>query len=314
MGAFRSESFYVRRAIRILPPTYIAIALCVVVGATAALPSAQNVWGILAQLLNYTNYYMIWSSNETGDAHSGLPPESSMLWSLAVEEHFYLIFPAILIVLLRRKLTFRTVGFLLVGACALAPLWRLVLALNDADFYRLYVATDTRFDGLLAGAAMALLANPALKDAVPFGLSDRLMRFVLAPIAAVVAVVAAFLPGTAGLVIADTIIYVCLVVLFWVVITWPDGLCGRVLNNRLVAHIGVLSFSIYLLHRLVLGLAQLVTTVPLFVDIASLLITVVLAQAMFIGVERPLGSVRKKLEARVPVPRESASVQAHHRG
>jgi peptidoglycan/LPS O-acetylase OafA/YrhL len=271
--------------------------LSVLVGVLGLLPSTMNGWGILAELLNYTNYYMVWMFGVTGDAHAGLPPESSMLWSLAVEEHFYLIFPALMILALRRKLSLRRIGYILVAACALAPVWRLGLALNGADFYRLYVSTDTRFDGLLAGAAMALLANPALSDRAPFGVGERALRFVVAPIAAVVFTAAAVAPSAWTLIIGDTIIYACLVPLFWVVIARPDGFAGRVLNNRLVAHIGVLSFSIYLLHRLVLALVSLVIDVAPVIDAASLVIVLAVAQVLYVTVEKPLGRVRRRLES-----------------
>lgn len=297
-GRISLGKFYLRRLLRIQPPALISIGLCVLVGALGLLPTTMNGWGIIAEAFNYTNYYMIWANDVYGSAHHGLPPESSMLWSLAVEEHFYLVFPAIMIVLLWRKLNYRAIGWILVGACVLALGWRLVLAGGDADFYRLYIASDTRFDGLLAGAAMALLANPALGDRSPFGLSDRSIRFVVAPIAAVVFCMMALMPQTIGLVVSDTIIYACLVPLFWYVIVHPTGVSGCVLNNRFVAHIGLLSFSIYLLHRLVLGLVGQVVEIAPVVDVLSFVIVVALAHVMYIGVERPLGKVRKALEAR----------------
>lgn len=301
--------FYLRRALRILPPAYISIALTALVGLIGWLPSTQNGWGILAELLNVTNYYMIVVYALTGDPHYGLPPESSMLWSLAVEEHFYLVFPAVMILLLWRKLSYRTIGYILLIACALAPLWRIYLWMNGADFYRLYTASDTRFDGLLAGAAMALLWNPALGDRTPLGVSDHRIRYVAAPIAAAVFAVVAMLPGDFGIVVGDSLLYVCLIPLFWFVISHPEGAFGRILNNRWVAHIGILSFSIYLLHRLVIALvAQLVGVDPI-VDAVSLVLTVVAAQVLYVSVERPLAKVRRRLEARMPTRTATAPIR-----
>lgn len=299
-GSISLGKFYLRRVLRILPPAYIAIALTALVGLLGVLPSTMNGWGVAAEALQVTNYYMIWAHDTTGSAHTGLPPESSMLWSLAVEEHFYLVFPAALILLLRRRLTYRKIGWILVAACAAAPIYRVFLYLGDASFYRLYISSDTRFDGLLAGAALALLANPALGDRSPFGIPDRTIRYVLAPIAAVAFVVVALIPQRFGLTVGDTILYACLVPLFWLIIRHPDGATGRILNHRLVAHLGVLSFSIYLLHRLALSLVELVTPVPIVVDLASLVVTVAAAQLLYVLVERPLGKVRKHLEARLP--------------
>lgn len=289
--------FYLRRTLRILPPAYITIALCALVGAVGLLPSTMNGWGIAAEVLNVTNYYIVWADAATGSPHTGLPPESSMLWSLAVEEHFYLVFPAFMILMLWRRLSYRRIGWILVAACLAAPVWRLALAFADAGFYRLYVSTDTRFDGLLAGAAMALLANPALGDRVPF-ITRRWFPAATA-LAAVTVAVVSLLPQAIGLTIGDSVIYACLVLVFWFIITRPDGAVGRFLNSRIVAHIGLLSFSIYLLHRLVLALTQLWVEIPLAVDVISLIVTLLAAQLMYIAVEKPLGRVRKNLEGRM---------------
>ncbi|MET3469455.1 acyltransferase [Microbacterium sp. 1262] len=298
-GRLALGKFYVRRLLRIQPPALIAIAITVTVGALGILPSTMNGWGITAEVFNYTNYFMVWSYATTGSAHTGLPPESSMLWSLAVEEHFYLLFPALMIILLWRKLSYRQIGWILVAACVLAPMWRIYLALNGAGFYRLYTSTDTRFDGILAGAAMALLANPALGDGIPFGASDRSIRYVAAPLATMIGCAAALAPRTFGLTISDSVIYLCLVPIFWFVVIHPEGVFGRILNNRWVTHLGLLSFSIYLLHRVVIALVALFVPVAPAVDLTSLIITIGIAQLMYLGVERPLAKLRRRLETRI---------------
>lgn len=302
-GRISLGKFYLRRLLRIQPPALITIGIAIAIGVLGILPSTMNGWGVLAEVFNYTNYYIVYENAATGDPHMGLPPETSMLWSLAVEEHFYLIFPAVLIGLLWRKLNYRIIGWILVGACLLAPVWRVYLGASDAGFYRLYVSTDTRFDGLLAGAAMALLANPAMRDGRPFGLRDRTLRYIVSPIAVVLIVAAALAPPAFGLSVGDTLIYLCLVPLFWLVITHPEGFSGRVLNNRWVAHIGVLSFSIYLLHRLVIALVAQVLPIAPIIDVLSLVIVIIAAQLMYVAVEKPLGKVRKRLEIRMqPTP------------
>ena len=156
---------------------------------------------------------------------------------------------------------------------------------------------------------MALLVNPALGDRAPIRIPERAFRFAVVPAAALLFVIAAFLPRSLGLTVGDTLIYACLVPLFWLVITRPDGITGRILNNRAVAQIGVLSFSIYLLHRLVLAIVQLTTNVAPLVDLAALVIAVALAQVMYVAVEKPLGRARRRLETRMTT-KEPAAGQA----
>ncbi|MET3511167.1 peptidoglycan/LPS O-acetylase OafA/YrhL [Plantibacter flavus] len=297
-GRISLSKFYLRRAIRILPPAYLAIGAGVLLGAIGVLSATTTGWGVLAEALNYTNYYLVVAGPD------GLPPETSMLWSLAVEEHFYLLFPALLIVLFARRLTRRRVGVILLIACGLAVAWRTVLFLSDASFYRLYTSTDTRFDSLLIGAAMALMFNPALGDDAPWKISDRVIRRVFVPIAVVAFGLAAVIPLQAfRLTVADTVQYLALIPIFWFVIREPGGWAGKVLNNRFVVRIGVLSFSIYLFHRMIIACFDQIWSSAPAVDAVSLIATILVAQLVYSLVERPLGMTRRKLEARIPTRR-----------
>ncbi len=302
-GRISLQKFYLRRALRILPPAYITIIAAIVIGAIGLLPATTDIWGVLAEVFNYTNYYIVVVG------HEGLPPETSQLWSLAVEEHFYLVFPAALILMLRKQLSITVIGRILLIAVAIAPLWRIALTVGGADFYRLYTSTDTRFDTLLAGAAMALLWNPALGDRFVVRVSERTLAAVLVPAGAVV-FAATSLVGAEWfrLTIADTIQIICLVPIFWWLITKPQSWVGKIFNSRVVVRIGLLSFSIYLVHRLVLALTHTVIAFNPLNDFVALIVTIAIAQLIYWLVEKPLGRVRKRLETRLPT-RSRASAQ-----
>lgn len=287
------KNFYLRRLLRITPPALFSIALCVAVGAAGILPANMNGWGILAEVLNYTNYYLAYVNG-----HDGLPPESSMLWSLAVEEHFYLIFPAALILLLGRKLTYRQIGYFLLFAAAIAPFWRLYLHLQGANFYRLYTSTDTRYDGLLVGAAMALLWNPALGDKAPLNLTSDLIVKWITPSALIVFAAFSIFPDPHRLTVVDSILYICLIPVFWTIIAHPRGWIGKILNTQWIMRIGVLSFSLYLIHRLFLGLCSEYIHVKPLADASALVLSLVAAQGMYTFIEKPAGRIRKRLEQR----------------
>jgi peptidoglycan/LPS O-acetylase OafA/YrhL len=295
-GSISLSKFYLRRVLRILPPAYITISIAVVLGATGVLGATTTIWGVLAEVLNLTNYYLVFFGRE------GLPPETSMLWSLAVEEHFYLVFPAVMILLLRHRLTQRRIGRILLIACGVGLLWRIVLTIGGASFFHLYTGTDTRFDGLLAGAAMALLWNPVEGDPFPFRISRRTIARVLVPIAiALFAASALIQRDTIRLSIVDTVQYACLVPIFWFVITRPSSWVGRILNNQVVAHIGVLSFSIYLLHRLAIAVVAPLAIIDPARDMLAFAMTIAVAEVMYRLVEMPLAKVRRRLEVRLPM-------------
>jgi len=292
------SKFYMRRALRILPPAYLAIASAIVLGATGLLAASTNIWGVLAEVFNYTNYYIVVSGRE------GLPPSTTQLWSLGVEEHYYLIIPAVVLVLLRRRLTMRTVGFVLFGVALLVPIWRIYLGLSGASFDRLYVSTDTRIDSLLFGSAFALILNPAMGDKLPirFQVSRSISRW-LAPVALVIFIASTQIPGQHfRLSVADVLQCFCLVPIFWFIITKPESRVGKFLNHPVIAHIGVLSFSIYLFHRMVIEVFAQVIDTGIAVDALALIVTIGIAQIVNWGVEAPCTRLRRKLESHVSRP------------
>lgn len=286
--------FYLRRALRILPPAYLAIATSLILAQAGLLPhNGITPAAVLAELLNYTNYYLIVAGR------TGLPPETSMLWSLAVEEHFYLLFPAALLLIYRRR-NRTTIAYILLTACALAPLYRIALHLSGASFLHLYTSTDTRFDSILFGAALALLANPALGDRPPLRLKPETLTRA-APVALLVFIASTQIPSTFfRLTLADTVQCLCLIPIFWLVITKPGTNFGKVLNHRVVAHLGVLSFSIYLFHRMALALVTPIALPAPATDLVALALTLAVAQVVYVTLERPLGRLRKRLETPRP--------------
>ncbi len=288
----RLGNFYLRRLLRITPPAIFAILLCVWIGSRGILESSMSGWGILAEILNYTNYYMVYV-----DGHRGLPPESSMLWSLAVEEHFYLVYPILMILLLKLKATYLQIGRILLVAALCAPLWRLYLQLNEANFYRLYTSSDTRYDGLLIGAAMALIWNPSLGDKTPLGLRPETIYRAM-PVALIIFAYASVKLSQYRLTLVDTLLYICLIPVFWTVIARPRGWLGSLLNIPIVAHVGVLSYSLYLIHRLCLGLCNQYIQPTMLANVIALLLSLMLAQSMWLLIERPAAKLRRKLESK----------------
>ncbi|MBV8651891.1 MAG: acyltransferase, partial [Alphaproteobacteria bacterium] len=167
-GRIAFLNFYVRRCLRLMPAgmTYIAIAGLVFVAIGGAITPA----GWLAAFLYGGNYYelfVLYDSTVPGVRHP-----LNIIWSLAVEEHFYLIWPALLSAAARSR---RGVLLGLLGFCVAILAWRgwlyddcltghpgALCGERIAD--RLYKATDTRLDsiawGAAAGVALAGGAGP----------------------------------------------------------------------------------------------------------------------------------------------------------
>jgi peptidoglycan/LPS O-acetylase OafA/YrhL len=153
-GRVDLRRFYIRRCLRILPPCYVVIAVVLLL--ELAIGEGISGGAVLAHVFYYTNYYQIYIS---GGGLKGL----GVLWSLAVEEHFYLVFP--LLYLATVRFSRRHQGSILAAICLVVLAWRWILTVHfQHACWRIYSATDTRLDSILWGCCFAIVANPAFDD------------------------------------------------------------------------------------------------------------------------------------------------------
>ena len=151
-GRLLVSGFYGRRLFRLMPALIVYVMVSAFVLGLA--DKAMSVKELMAVFLYLANYYEIYAGFGEPDFMSPL----AITWSLAVEEHYYLFFPAIFTFLIsswRRFLYLIVLGLLLVLG------WRCWLVfgvgLDQLPHERLYKATDTRVDSILFGTALAIL-------------------------------------------------------------------------------------------------------------------------------------------------------------
>jgi peptidoglycan/LPS O-acetylase OafA/YrhL len=158
-GRIAFTAFWLRRARRLLPALFLLIAVTL---AFAVVFLPDEVAGLrsdtLAALGYVTNWYLIFSHKPYFET-VGRPPILQHLWSLAVEEQFYLFWPLLFAAGMRFLRRRRLLVVVLAGA-ALSTALMAALYQPDADPSRIYYGTDTRAAGLLIGAALALVWIP----------------------------------------------------------------------------------------------------------------------------------------------------------
>jgi peptidoglycan/LPS O-acetylase OafA/YrhL len=294
-GRVSQRNFYVRRALRIFPPFYIVLAgatLLVFLGVLDS-QSPLRLMPVLSQYLHFSNF---WIASHGMD---GMPSGTNVYWSLAVEEHFYLLFPIAFVALARLGLTGRTKATLLWGLCAAVLVWRcvLVLVLHAAPD-RTYLCSDTRVDSIAFGCALALWRNPVL-DAEGDAAQSAFWRRVLFP-AGMALLLVTFL--VRGPVFRETLRYtlqgIALTPVFVAAVRWPRLLLFRPLNWRPVRFIGTLSYSLYLVHFVTLSVIEQHSRLgPVQRGILALLVSVGVSWAIYRVVERPCARLRKHFSA-----------------
>ncbi|MDB5847245.1 MAG: acyltransferase protein [Rhodoferax sp.] len=292
-GKLSIRNFYIRRAYRILPPLYIFLFVLFAIQVFRGLPVDPT--ALASQIFQWSNYYVIFN----GD--SKLMPATVVTWSLAVEEHFYLVYPVLMAVLMRR-FSARQIAALLVAFCVAILVWRCVLVMGMGIGVRYtYMATDTRLDAIAFGALAGFYMNPVLDESAR-RMTERqsVPWFVLG----LLLVLASF--GVRNETFRETFRYsvqgLALWPLFFCAIKFAHLGLFSWLNTRLMRWLGTISYTFYLIHWSVLSFFGSVIQTRWVAIACGLVGTAALAQLMYVSVERPLATMRKRRHGTPPSP------------
>jgi peptidoglycan/LPS O-acetylase OafA/YrhL len=275
-GTVSFKRFYARRALRIFPPFYTYFAVLAILWLTGVIPEH---WPTYLASATYTFIYL-------PDPHGWYVEHA---WSLSIEEQFYLLWPALLLFAHRRAKSIS----LAVVIIALMPIVRIALYLASSSPERAIV-TSSSADTLMVGCLLALLSNHA-------SWQQFHRRFLNARTAALLPVIGFLLipylsakltvgfAGTLTIATGNTVTSFCIGGILLYVIDNPQSLTGRFLNLRLIRHIGVISYSLYLWQ-------QLFTGDPAHMHLYVYLWMLIAAELSFWLIEKPVMRLRTRLK------------------
>ena len=271
-GTVSLRHFYLRRTLRIFPAFYAYAAVIAVVGWLGRLQLHR--FDLLAAVTYTTNY------------HHQRSWYLGHLWSLAVEEQFYLLWP-----FLMKYLGGRRAAGLALATVILSPLLRFAL-LVDAPSFRQGIGETfpTVADAIATGCLLA--CHRARIDAWP-----RLTAFLRGPrfwSIPAVALGAAFVPSAkVDCLLGQTIANLGIALVIDRMVRFPEALSGRFLNARPVVFVGVLSYSLYLWQQPFLARESHRGTASFPLNLA---LTIALALCSHYLIERPALRFRARLE------------------
>jgi peptidoglycan/LPS O-acetylase OafA/YrhL len=273
-GNVKLTHFYGRRLLRLGP----ALSIMLAVYLLAALIAADNARDHTIAAFTAATYTMDWTQA------LDLSPAGYLehTWSLGIEEQFYLLWPVILIVALRHRVT---VWKIIVGLIVAVTLWRgyLVLHTGNSDPQRTYLSFDTRLDTLLVGCLLAV---------APMQWGRRLgARFATIPL-----VILAML--TLAIHWTSTELHLVGFTLIAALAGWltlgamtgnHHGLVRRLLRWAPVEYLGRISYGVYLWHLpIALALATQLPTESLRVFALTCVLSLSIAAVSYHWIERPI--------------------------
>ncbi|MBG7618471.1 acyltransferase [Herbaspirillum sp. AP02] len=282
------KHFYLRRLLRLTPPLLLVLILTYLLTYLGWFKGYATWQGFFAQLFYFANYYGLFF-----DAAHTVPLGTGVFWSLAVEEHFYFFFPALLLLMLHRAQR-KHIPLYLGLACILFLAWRCYLVLGaGVAVERTYYATDTRIDSMLYGCILATLQ-----------ISERWQQALQKPGVRTSAMVLGAVLLLATLLVRndafrETIRYslqgIALIPLFYYSVNNPGLWPFRWLNAYWVRRVGIYSYSIYLAHYVMLNNVDWVSRHAAVNVLVALFISCLFAVAVDRFVDVPLRVIRARL-------------------
>jgi peptidoglycan/LPS O-acetylase OafA/YrhL len=285
----RFKNFYMRRVLRLFPALFLLMTVFVVFVWFFFKTPEEKLFHLQDALIT-----MFYAANWTRAFDLYRPVILAHCWSLSIEEQFYLVWPAILLCLLKLPGVWRSVSIAVLLFLSWA--WRLVLLEQHASWYRLYNGFDTRADMLLAGCLLASLWHAGNLDVWQKS-SPWVRHLILVP------AVFFLLSGAmwfdwqkpALYQYQYTAIGLATGVILLELISFEAGPLARVLRIRPLQWMGMVSYGFYLWHYPVMHVLQTVTELkkPLFVLCAGSL-TLLFTVISWYGVEQVFQKYKKR--------------------
>src|SRR5581483_3482556 len=238
------RNFYARRILRIFPLYYLVLVVVLVVLPGVGVPTEVPT--------SYRPFFWTYSTNFFFASFGWIEHRLTHLWSLAIEEQFYLVWPLVVFWASDLEKLRRGLPFAVLTLMAL----RVVLISNGVPLNTLYLLTVTHCDGLLAGAYLAL----ALKSSKPIPQAVRKPSWFLVLGLCIVSVAFSnsFRWNSVGTappawrLLQATFTYTSLAVLFMMVvyrsISEEGSRLRRFFSNAVLRWFGKYSYALYVLH------------------------------------------------------------------
>ncbi|MDQ7158355.1 acyltransferase family protein, partial [Staphylococcus warneri] len=213
------------------------------------------------------------------------------LWSLAIEEQFYLFFPVVLITLLLTIKKYRNITLIFWIISLLSLMLMIVISQPHLNHSRVYFGTDTRLQTLLLGVILAFLWPPFKLKAEPPKVLQRAIDGVgLFGLAFLILLFFTVQDESDWIYDGGFYIISAMTLLIIASVVHPSTLVSKLLGNPLFVYIGKRSYSLYLWHFPIISFVHshfIAGQIPFYVYIVDIILTVLCAEASYRYIETP---------------------------
>ena len=297
-GSVNLYNFYIRRARRLLPAVYfmITVGLVVMVLFNEVLLRKSHLDAIFGYIYS-SNWWYIFHKLDYFDSFGAQSPFKH-LWSLAIEEQFYMIFPLLFLLVNRKKKSKdgtyklnKNFLYVVLGLIIVSLIAHIIL-FDINNISRIYFGTDTRAFSLLVGVVGAIL-YPIERLHAKVTLQQNMMYSVvsLVSIATLITVMIYTSEYNTWLYRGGFLLVAVLGLIVIISSGKQHTLMSRLLSFKPVVFIGKISYSLYLWHFLVLVLTTPVSEIGnpnIYFVILRVILTFVVAIVSYVFVETPI--------------------------
>ena len=262
--------FYVRRFLRIFPIYYAAIAVAVLLG-------EQTTRNYLWELVTYRTNFLL------ARVGHNIPPITP-LWSLAVEEHFYLLWPLVALFASRRVMWGTALSMVVIAVAS-----RGYHAFQGASYQTITLPTYAALDGIAIGCMTAI----AWRDATPERREPWIQRLLVVGGIVLLVRMALMVVGGFRPIVHTLHMLPFALVSVWIVDRGARDLLPRLFDTRWLAHTGVISYGAYVVHRYVMHYLGFDGERGLHVFFPVLLISLAFAAVSWRFFEGPLNDLKR---------------------